>query len=97
MKLKTFTHLKHVTKVNRKDEMIPLKMDRTFFGRMALLGQFRKIDLKEVFRYPLGPLPWSLSDAYRLMRKTNKAQLLRLLEKKCKFIGIVSVKLNDNI
>ena len=56
-------------------------MDRTLFGGMALLGQFRKIDLKDVFRYPLGPLPWSLSDAYGLMRKTNKTQLLRLLEK----------------
>ena len=95
--LKTFTHLKHVTKVNRKDEMLLLKMDRTLFGRMALLGQFRKIDLKDVFRYPLGPLPWSLSDTYGLMRKKNKTQLLRLLGKKCRSIGIVSAKLNDNI
>ena len=47
---------------------------------MALLGEFRKIDLKTVFMYPLGPLPWSLSDAYCLLQKTNKAQLFKKLE-----------------
>ena len=48
---------------------------------MALIGQFRKIDLKDVFRYLLGLLSWSLADAYGLPRKTNKAKLLQLLEK----------------
>ena len=48
---------------------------------MALLGQFRKIDLKTVFMYPLGLLPWSLADAYGLLQKTNKAQLFKKLEK----------------
>ena len=31
--------------------------------------------------YPLGPLPWSLADAYGLLRKTNEAQLVKKLEK----------------
>ena len=34
-----------------------------------------------VFMYPLGLLPWSLADAYGLLRKTNKAQLFKELEK----------------
>ena len=31
--------------------------------------------------YPLGLLPWSLADAYGLLRKTNKGQLFKELEK----------------
>ena len=79
--LKTFKDMKKLTKVKSKDLVVPLKMDRNLFARMALLGQFRKIDLKSVFTFPLGPLPWSLSNPYGLPRKTNKAQLLHLLEK----------------
>ena len=61
--------------------MIPLKMDRNLFTRMALAGQFRKIDLKTVFTYPLGVMPWSLADAFGFIRKTNKSQLAQLLQK----------------
>ena len=43
--------------------------------------QFKKIDLKTVFMYPLGPHPWSLADSYGLLQKTNKAQLFKKLEK----------------
>ena len=67
--------------VSAKHRVLPLKMDQNLFARMALLGQFRKIDLKTVFMYPLGLLPWSLADAYGLLRKTNKAQLFKELEK----------------
>ena len=46
-----------------------------------MLAQFRKVDMKEVFSYPLGPLPWSISDPYGMPRKTNKATLTKNLEK----------------
>ena len=61
--------------------MIPLKMDRSLFARMALAGQVRKIDLKTVFTYPLGAMPWSLADALGFIRKTNKSKLAQLLQK----------------
>ena len=79
--LQTFKHLKKVVKVSAKNSLIPLKMDRNLFARMALIGQFRKTNLKEVFKYPLRPLPWSLANAYGLPRKINKAKLMQLLEK----------------
>ena len=75
IKLKSFKGLKTTTKVRIKDLVLPLRMDRALFGRMALLGQFRKIDMKTVFTFPLGPLPWSLADPFGLPRKTNKAKL----------------------
>ena len=81
LKLKSFKNLKAVTKVRSKDAVIPIKLDRDVFARMALLGQFRKIDMRLVFTYPLGPLPWALADPYGLPRKTNKAKLAQQLEK----------------
>ena len=40
-----------------------------------------KINLKKVFKYLIGPLPWSFANAYGPLRKTNKAKLMQLLEK----------------
>ena len=78
---KTFEDLKKVVKVKVKDRMIPLKMDRNSFARMAIAGQFRKTDLKTAFTYPLGAMLWSLADAFGFIRKTNKSQLAQLLQK----------------
>ena len=75
IKLKSFKDLKAVSKVHNKDLVLPLRMDRSLFARMAPLGQFRLIDIKLVFNYPLGPLPWSLADPCGLLRKTAKAKL----------------------
>jgi len=80
-KLKSFKDLRAVRKVHNKDLILPLRMDRDVFARMALLGQFRQIDMKVVFTYPLGPLPWSLADPYGLPRKTCKAKLSQQLER----------------
>ena len=92
MKLKSFKDLKITTKVRTRDLVLPLRMDRALFGRMALLGQFRKIDMKTVFTFPLGPLPWSLADPYGLPRKTNKAKLSQQLERNTD----VAEKFSDN-
>ena len=73
--LQIFKHLKKLVKVSAKNSLIPFKMDRNLFARMVLSGQFRRIDLKEVFKYPLRPLPWSLANGYGTPRKTNKAKL----------------------
>ncbi|CAB4024190.1 Hypothetical predicted protein [Paramuricea clavata] len=71
LKPKSFKNLKAVTKVRSKDAVIPIKLDRDVFAWMALLGQFRKIDMPLVFKYPFGPLPRALADPYGLPRKTN--------------------------
>ena len=51
------------------------------FGQLALIMQTRNVDLREVFEYPIGPYPWSLSGPMGELRKTNKASLLHALEK----------------
>ena len=82
LKLKSFKDLKTVIKIRTKDTVVPIRLDRDVFARMALIGQFRKIDMRLVFTYPLGPLPWALADPYGLPRKTNKAKLAQHLENK---------------
>ena len=37
-------------------------------------------NLKEIFEYPPGAIPWSLAGKNRELKKTNKASLLREME-----------------
>ena len=69
-------------KIHNKDLTLPLCINRDVFARMALLGEFRQIDMKVVFAHPLGPLPWSLADPHGLPQKTSKAKLFQQLERR---------------
>ena len=61
--------------------MLPIRLDHDVFARMALISQFRKIDMQLVFCYPLGLLPYALADPYGMPQKTNKAKLAQQFEK----------------
>ena len=73
-KLKSFKNLRAVHKVRNKD----FSSTSSSYGS----GCFRQIDMKIVFTYPLGPLPWSLADPYGLPGKTIKAKLSQQLEQR---------------
>ena len=80
LQLKTFASIKQkVTKKTSNKEVI-LKTDHKLFGHMLLVASSRKIEMKEVLQYPLGPLPWSLANCDGTIKKTNKAALARKLE-----------------
>ena len=81
MKLKTFSTMKKTVTNKVKDKIIPVKSHSNMFGQLALLMQTRDIDLREVFKYPVGPYPWSLCGPMGELRKTSKASLLHLIEK----------------
>ena len=81
LNLKTFKHIMKVIKVSVKDRIIPLKVHRDLFGQIALIMQRRNINLRYVFCYPLGLLPWALSGPVGELRKANKVALLHSLEK----------------
>ena len=70
-----------MVKVGVKDCMMPLKIHRALFDQMVVIMQHCNIDLKEVFRYTLGQLPWSLSGVVGELYKTNKVAILHHLEK----------------
>jgi len=81
MNLKTFAAMavtKKLTTTQKKS--IEVKAERNLLGRLLLLSQQHDISLAKVFRFPLGPIPWSLATADGCMVKTSKVQLLHHLE-----------------
>ena len=81
LKLQTFSSLRKTVTVKCKDKTIQIKATRNLFGQIAIIMQKRDLDLKEVFKYPLGPFPWALAGVMGDLKKTNKATLLNEVEK----------------
>ena len=66
-KLSTFTNIN--CKV--KDKMIPLQSSKELLSKIAMIMQTRKLDLRNVFQYPLGPLPESLAEPIGTLTRQN--------------------------
>lgn len=81
LKLKTFSSMKKVFTTKLKNKTVALTSHVSLFTRLAFIAQDRKIDMRNVLTYPLGPLPWALSDANGYPRTTDKSQLIKVLEK----------------
>lgn len=81
LKLKTFSSLKEKKTTRTSNKQTMLKADHRLFGQMVLIATSRNLNMKEVLKHPLGPLPWSLANGDGTMKKTNKAALSRELEK----------------
>ena len=81
LNLKTFSNLVATTKVKANGKDVIMKADKELLGRMANISKDRVVDPKEIFSYPLGPIPWSLAGPLGEMRKTNKASLLKEVTK----------------
>ncbi len=64
LKLKTFSSMSKKVPVKVKDKTILLNTSKALFSRMAIIAQKRCVDPKEIFCFPLGPIPWSLADAF---------------------------------
>ena len=67
-KLKSFKDLRAVRKVGNKDVVLPLRMDRDAFARMALLGQLFSPILLVLF---LGLLPILMDSRKRQARPNS--------------------------
>ena len=62
-------------KVNGKEHI--LKADRKLFGRLTVIAQSRALNMREVLKYPLGPLLWSLACSDGALAKTNKEEKMK--------------------
>ena len=80
-KLKTFSDMNKKRQVKTNERSIILKADRSLFVRIIVIVQERSLQMDYILSHPLGPLPWALSSADGLLRKTNKASLASLLQK----------------
>ena len=68
-------------KLKIEDKVVQLTAEKNIFGRIVIMSQQRNIEVKEIFCYPLGPIPWALASSMGTLKKTNKAILMPELEK----------------
>ena len=59
-----------------------LRADKKLFSRLLILGQSRKVEMREILSYSLGTVSYPLASADGLLAKTNKSALMDLLENK---------------
>ena len=51
--------------------MIPLQSSKELLSKIAMIMQTRKLDLRNVFQYPLGPLPGALAEPIGTLTRQN--------------------------
>ena len=56
---------------------------------MVVIAQHRRMNMQDVLKYPLGPLPWSIATPDGAPAKTGKATLLHILDGKAKAVEVV--------
>ena len=81
LKLGTFTKLKKKSMKTKEGKVIQFSAQSVIFGKIPIIQQTRKLDLKEIFRFPLGPIMWSLAISTGELIKTSKAALMHEVEK----------------
>jgi len=59
-----------------------LRADKKLFSRLLILGQSRKIEMREILSYSLRTVSYPLASADGLLAKTSKSALMDLLENK---------------
>ena len=80
MKLKTFPYLNKLKPLKIKDRTVMLQSTKDVFSKVAIIAQKRDIELKELFRFPMGPLPLSLAEHDVTLKKTAKSSIIHKLE-----------------
>ena len=79
---KTFSHLTVKPKSKKSMECMSLRESRNLLGRMLMIAQVRKLDLKDILTYPLSNYPPTFSNFDGSMRRTNKSVLVNVLQTK---------------
>ena len=80
LKLQFTTILKKIVKI-KSGKVVQFSSQSDIFGKIVINQQSRNVALKEVFCYPLGPVPWSIAYGSGDMIKTSKSALMTELEK----------------
>lgn len=63
-----------------EDKTVTLHASKDIFFKLAIIAQKRSVDLKLLFRYPLGPMPLSLAEPDGILKKTVKSSLMHKFE-----------------
>lgn len=87
--MKTFSDINKPRVAKSTHRETVLKADHKLFGHMVLIATGRKLDMRSVLAHPLGPLPWSLGNCDRPLKKTSKSTLARHLEKNVSLAEVI--------
>ena len=90
LKLGTFSNMTKRVTVKLSGRDVQFSVQSEIFGKIALISQSRVLDLKEIFKYSLGSIPYALAGHIGMMVKTKKSNLLTELEKGIVLIGQMS-------
>ena len=66
--------------VNSK--IFPLQATNVLFAKISLVAQIGSFNLRSIFKFPLGSLPWALAEPSGGWKKTLKTSLLHKIESK---------------
>ena len=81
LKIQTFASMTKNIQVKASDEKLTtVNADRTLFARLLIASRSRNIDLREVLKYELSPVPYALAHTDGTIRKSTKSALLTALE-----------------
>ena len=79
--LKTFSSMSKKTKAkDSKGKLTELNNSKNLFAKMIMIAKSRDLDLKEVFKYSLRPIPLSITSFDGGLMKTVKAKLMHAVE-----------------
>ena len=81
-KLSTFANEGATKKTKNGSKEVHMKMERNIFARLLHMALERKVDMAEVMKYPLTPVPLALCQIDGSMRSTSKSQLMKHLKKR---------------
>ena len=79
-KVLTFSDMAKARKQKVGGGDITTRADRRLFARLILIANVRKVDIKQMLVYCLGPYPLPISSVHGTLVKPNKAALLHHLE-----------------
>ncbi|GFW09595.1 hypothetical protein TNCV_3997011 [Trichonephila clavipes] len=69
------------------NKVIDLRMQRDLFGRLLGISMTNKVDIEKVLAFPLTSIPTSMCHTDGSICKTDKAQLIKVFEKKVKKVN----------
>lgn len=88
-KLKTFTTMNATKKVSLKDRDLVIRADRNLFARLLVICEKREISLRDLLKFSLGPIAWSLATPAGTIYKSVKSKLLTSLEPRINHVDTI--------
>ena len=80
MDLSSFSSMNKNKTCKVNSTIIPVQASKELFAKISLVAHIRSLDMRSVFKFPLGPLPWALAEPVGTLKKTSKATFLHKLE-----------------